>query len=74
MENQHHEIKGYRELSRDEIDAMHLVKAMERDAMVLFNHIARLTDVDQRRLALAKTSIEQAAMWAVKAIGRPGEC
>ena len=73
MENQHRKIKGYRELSQGEIDGMNSVKALEKDALSLLDQLGDLPEVDQRRLAMAKTNIEQACMWAVKAVARPDE-
>ena len=73
MENQHRKIKGYRELSQAEIDGMNSVKALEKDALGLLDQLGDLPEVDHRRLAVAKTNIEQACMWAVKAVARPDE-
>lgn len=71
MDNQHRKIQGYRELTQREIDAMNSIKALEKDALELMNQIGDIPEVDQRRLNIAKTNIEQAAMWAVKAVARP---
>lgn len=73
MENQHRKISGYRELTQDEIDSMNAIKSWEQDAMRLIDRMGKLPGVDQRRLSLAKTNIEQGCMWAVKAIARPNE-
>lgn len=71
MDNQHRKIKTYRELTQNKIDGINSVKELEQDALALLNQIGELPDIDQRRLALAKTNIEQACMWAVKSIARP---
>ena len=71
MENHHRKIQSYRELTQEEIDTMNRIKAMERDCLHLLEQIGELPEVDQRRLAIAKTNIEQAAMWATKAVARP---
>lgn len=73
MENQHRKINGYRELSQEEIDGMNSVKALEKDAVALMDQLSELPGIDQRRLSHAKTNIEQACMWAVKAVARPDE-
>lgn len=71
MENQHRKIKGYRELTQREIDAMNSIKALEKDALALMGQLGDIPDIDKRRLSLATTDIEQACMWAVKAVARP---
>jgi hypothetical protein len=71
MENQYRKISGYRELNQQEIDGMNSVKALEKDALYLMAQLGELPNVDQRRLAVARTNIEQACMWAVKAVSRP---
>ena len=71
MDNQRRKIKGYRELTQREIDAMNSIKALEKDALELMNQISEVPGVDQHRLSIAKMNIEQAAMWAVKAVARP---
>jgi hypothetical protein len=71
MENQHRKIQSYRELTQEDIDTMNRIKAMERDCLCLLEQIGELPEVDQRRLNIAKTNIEQAAMWATKAVARP---
>lgn len=73
MENQHRKINGYRELSQEEIDGINSVKALEKDATALIDQLSELSDVDQSRLSQAKVNIEQACMWAVKAVARPDE-
>ena len=71
MENQHRAIAGYRELSEGEISAMNGLKEMERDALNLFDEVKTLAGYDPRYIAIATTNLEQAFMWAVRAIARP---
>lgn len=73
MENQHRKISNYRELTQDEIDSMNAIKAWEQNAMRLIGNLGKIPGIDQRRLSLAKTNIEQGCMWAVKAVARPDE-
>lgn len=68
-DNQHRKISGYRELSEDEIRAMNGLKELEKDCLEVIEH-AR-DDLNGRHIALAKTHIETAFMYAVKAIAKP---
>lgn len=71
MENQHRQIAGYRELSREEIDAMNQVKAKAAEVRELLDTICATEGVDQRALAIAKTELQTGFMWAVRAIAQP---
>ena len=57
MENQHRKIKGYRELSQEEIDLMNRIKAKGKELLVLQAELAgRLnTDLEVKQVA-AKAS------------------
>lgn len=57
--------KEYRELSEDAKNCMALIKD---DAERLYDSISLALDADPRMIALAKTNLEQAVMWAIKAI------
>jgi len=71
MENQHKKISGYRDLSQSEIDAMNSIKALEKDTAQLWQQVREVQGVDQRALALAKTELQTAFMWFVRAVARP---
>lgn len=71
MENQHRLVKGYRDLSQSEIDAMNSIKLAEQDIGQLFQQIKAMPDVDQRSLALAKTGLQEAFHWFVRAVAKP---
>ena len=73
MDNQHRKIKGYRELSQEEIDAMNDVKKSGR---VLGEYIEALgkdpsLEVDQRWLAIAKTDLQKGFMALTRSIAKP---
>lgn len=70
MENQHRHIKGYRDLTADEIEAMNGFKALgaELDAAL---KAAAEAGADPRCLAIARTELQTGMMWAVRAIARP---
>lgn len=71
MKDQHEKIKGYRDLSQSEIDAMNSVKALEADIATLCKQLGELEGVDKRDLALARTHFEDACIRAVRAVARP---
>lgn len=82
MENQHREIKGYRELSREEIDLMNEVKeeGLRLEALVakVEAHVqtnqtkgAGVSDNPSRWLALGRTDLQVGLMKLTRAIARP---
>ena len=71
MENQHQQIKGYRDLSQAEIDAMNAIKAKAEDVGKLLEVAAEIPGVDKRWLAIATTDLQKGFMAAVRAIAKP---
>lgn len=71
MDNQHRQIRGYRELGQPEMDLMNEVKALEAKWNGLVDRLRALPDVDHRQTAIAATDGESAFMRAVRAIARP---
>lgn len=70
MENQHREIKGYRELSQEEIDLMNLVKG-QGEALELLIAIIETKDVDKRWLSIGRTHLQEGLMALTRAIAKP---
>lgn len=70
MENQHREMRGYRDLTQAEIDQINTIKDNEAKLADLWFTIG-YGDVDGREMSLARTHFEQAFMHFVKAIARP---
>ena len=73
MDNQHKKISGYRDLTQAEIDAMNRIKSLEAEAGELFKQVKDIDGVDQRALALARTELQTAFMWFVRAVARPAD-
>jgi DNA-binding transcriptional MerR regulator len=71
MENQHRRIKGYRELSADQIELINEIKAQGNDLGIALDTIGQDLDIDQRSLSLARTHLQQGFMWLIRAITRP---
>lgn len=62
-------IKGYRQLSEDEILLINDIKSKEKQLIEFIDSLEM--DVDRRWLAIAKTHIEQGFMALVRSIARP---
>ena len=76
MENQHRKIKGYRELSQDEIDMINEIKenGISLDGIIerLNSYVdANQVSVDKRWLSIGKTHLQQGLMALTRAIAKP---
>lgn len=76
MENQHRQIKGYRELSQEEIDLMNEIKtkAAECGELVAKLFAAGTTQdnaPDGRWLSIGKADLQTGFMALVRAIAKP---
>lgn len=71
MDNQHRHIKGYRDLNQAEIDAMNRLKALAEGCREGLETVAAIEGHDGRALAIARTEMQTAFMWAIRAIARP---
>ncbi|HCP20496.1 hypothetical protein [Spongiibacter sp.] len=72
MDNQHRKIKGYRELSQAEIDAMNAVKEKAAEVGELVHELEQNKELDQRWVSIAKTDLQKGFMAATRAIAKPG--
>lgn len=76
MDNQHRKIKGYRELSQDEIDLMNEIKeqGVALDALVerVHAHINPSEMGETRRwVSIGKTHLQQGIMALTRAVAKP---
>ena len=86
MDNQHKKIKGYRDLSQQEIDLMNRIKEHAENTAQLLREVDSMRDAGQselvpmsremyneskRCLALAKTNLQTGQMWFVRAVALP---
>lgn len=71
MKDQHKLIKGYRDLSQAEIDAMNAVKAEGVRLGALIEELRANPNLDQRWVAIAETHLQQGCMAAVRSIAQP---
>jgi hypothetical protein len=71
MENQHRQIKGYRELSQNEIDRMNDIKHL---GVVLGELVAALRadpGLDQRWISIGATDLQTGLMALTRGIAQP---
>ena len=69
--NQHKQIKGYRDLTQDEIDRMNKAKEMAENVGKLLVEIEKMPNIDLRWLSIGKTQLQQGFMAVVRSIARP---
>lgn len=71
MKDQHEKIKGYRDLSQEEIDLMNEGKALAEQCREFIEKLERANTNDHRCIALGKTNLQQGFMWAIRGIAQP---
>jgi hypothetical protein len=71
MENQHRQIKGYRDLSQNEVDQMNAVKQIGETLGGVIASMRATPSLDQRWVSIAETHLQQGIMAAVRAIAQP---
>lgn len=71
MDNQHKQIKGYRDLSQSEIDAMNAVKTEATRIGFLIEELESNDMLDQRWVSIAKEDLQKGFMAAIRSIAQP---
>jgi hypothetical protein len=71
VDNQHQKIKGYRDLSEDEIALMNDAKSKAEDIGKLCDLLGDRPSIDKRWLAIAKTDLQKGFMALVRSIAQP---
>lgn len=71
MDNQHRKIKGYRELSQEEIDLMNDIKEQGAMLALLIQRIGEHPNTDQRWLSIARTDFQTGGMALTRSVARP---
>jgi hypothetical protein len=71
MENQHREIKGYRELSKEEIAAMNEIKEKAAEVGALIGRMKFDNKNDGRWIAIGQTNLQQGFMALTRAVAKP---
>ena len=71
MDNQHKQIKGYRDLTQEEINLMNEVKVKGAEIGKLIDQLESIQETDKRWLEIGKTNIQQGLMAVTRAITKP---
>ena len=71
MENQHREIKGYRELDEVEIGIMNEIKTKGADLGELVDRLRAIGGVDQRWVSIGATDLQTGLMALTRAVAQP---
>ena len=71
MDNQHKKIKGYRDLSQQEIDDVNESKELAAQVGNLIEKLESIDSIDKRWLAIAKTDLQKGFMSLVRSIAQP---
>ncbi|MFZ6767497.1 DUF7681 family protein [Undibacterium sp. Di26W] len=71
MDNQHQQIKGYRDLTQAEIDAMNKVKAKATEVGDLVEELKALPGLDQRWVSIGATDLQKGFMSVIRGIAQP---
>ena len=71
MDNQHRQIKGYRELNADEIALMNEIKAVGPVLEALVNKLYNTPDIDPRWVNIGKTDLQTGLMALTRSVARP---
>lgn len=71
MENQHQKIKGYRDLSQEEIDMMNEAKELSAKCGEFVDKLSNIHDLDHRWISIGKTDLQKGFMSVIRGIARP---
>ena len=71
MKDQHTKIKGYRDLSQEEIDLMNEAKELSVKVGELIDKIGGTVNIDQRWLSIGTTDLQKGFMGVIRSIARP---
>ena len=72
MKDQHTLIKGYRDLSAEEIALMNEVKAKAAEVGELMEKLRARRELDQRWISIGITDLQKGFMCVIRGIAQPG--
>lgn len=72
MKDQHTLIKGYRDLSAEEIALMNEVKAKAAEVGELMEKLRARGELDQRWISIGITDLQKGFMCVIRGIAQPG--
>lgn len=71
MENQHRQIKGYRELNQLEIHLMNQIKSKGEELGELVDSLRNADGLDQRWISIGATDLQTGLMALTRAVAKP---
>lgn len=71
MENQHRQIKGYRELSQEEINLMNEIKSKGAELGELVAKLRATEGLDQRWISIGATDFQTGLMALTRGVAQP---
>ena len=71
MDNQHTQIKGYRDLSQEEIDLMNEAKSLAVQVGELVAKIQATPLTDKRWASIGQTDLQKGFMSLIRAVAQP---
>lgn len=71
MENQHRQIKGYRELDAHEIGLMNEIKAKGAELEALVQKLRVTPNLDQRWVSIGATDLQTGLMALTRGVAQP---
>jgi hypothetical protein len=71
MDNQHRQIKGYRELNAEEIALMNEIKSKGAELGELVARLRAVPDLDQRWISIGATDLQTGLMALTRGVARP---
>jgi hypothetical protein len=71
VDNQHQKIKGYRDLSEEEIAMMNDIKSLGEALGLLVGDLEGMPDTDKRWVAIGKTDLQKGIMALVRSVAKP---
>jgi hypothetical protein len=72
MDNQHKKIKGYRDLSQEEIDLMNKIKEKGAELGELVAELRASEELDQRWVSIGATDLQTGLMALTRSVAKPG--
>ena len=71
MKDQHTKIKGYRDLSQEEINLMNEAKSLAEQVGILVDKIQLDRNTDLRWLSIGRTDLQKGFMSLIRSVAKP---
>lgn len=71
VDNQHRQIKGYRDLTVEEIALMNEIKTLGATMGELVEKLEKIENLDKRWLAIGKTDLQKGLMGLTRSVAQP---